>query len=204
MNRFVRRKFKRSRVIAYGINDLVDLDLADFYRLARYNNAVTFLLVVIDVFSRFVKVRALKNKTAASVLSALESIYGSGSVPRKVRTDRGLEFKNKQVKDFFEKKGIRHFYAAPPIKAGYAERCIQSIKHLVYLYLFHNNSFRYIDVLDQLIANYNSRAHRSLGNLAPNEVNEKNQVSLWNDMYINSLEPKESKKRKSCIVKNCC
>ena len=60
VHRFVRRNFKRSRVIAYGINDLVDIDLADCSRLARYNTGVRFLLVAIDVFSRFVKVFALK------------------------------------------------------------------------------------------------------------------------------------------------
>ncbi|MEW8546107.1 MAG: DDE-type integrase/transposase/recombinase [Candidatus Thiodiazotropha sp.] len=192
VNRFVRRKFKRIRVIAYGINDLVDIDLADFSRLARYNNNVRFLLVAIDVFSRFVKVRALKNKSALSVLDALKSVYGSGPVPRKIRSDRGAEVKNRLVAKYFEKKGIRHVFASAPIKAGYAERCIQSLKQLVYRYLFHNNTFRYVDVLDQIVANYNSRPHRSLGNLAPDQVSEKNQTSLWNDMYINRLQEKKS------------
>ena len=187
VNRFVRRKFKRSRVIAYGINDLVDIDLADFSRLSRYNKNVKFLLIAIDTFSRFLKVRQLKSKSALNVLSALESIYGTGPVPKKIRSDSGVEFKNWRVKAFFEKKNIRHLFAAPPIKAGYAERCIQSLKNLVYRYLFHNNTFKYIDVLDKLVSNYNSRPHRSLGNLPPDQVNEKNQVALWNDMYINSL-----------------
>ena len=190
VNRFVRRKFKRSRVIAYGINDLVDIDLADFSRLARYNNNVRFVLVTIDTFSRFLKVRGITSKSALNVLNALESIYENGPVPKKIRSDRGVEFKNWRVKKFFEEKNIRHFFAAPPVKSGYAERCIQTLKNLVYRYLFHNNTYKYIDVLDKLVANYNSRPHRSLGNLAPDQVNEKNQVSLWNDMYINGLSSK--------------
>ena len=196
VNRFARRKFKRSRVIAYGINDMVDVDLADFSKLARYNRNIKFLLVAIDVFSRFVKIRPLRDKTSASVVSALESVYSLGPVPRKIRTDLGLEFKNSKVKEFFQTKGIRHVYASPPIKAGYAERCIQTLKQLIYKYLYHSNSFRYIDVLDKIVENYNSRPHRSLGKLAPREVNEKNQVTLWNKMYIDSLRPKAKIRRK--------
>ena len=197
VNRFVRRKFRRSRVIAYGINDLVDADLADFSRLSKFNDNVKFLLVAIDVFSRFAKVLPLKDKTAVSVLSAFESVYGSSPFPRKLRTDLGLEFKNKKVTDFLQKKGIKHCYASPPIKAGYAERFIQTLKQLIFRYLHHNSSFRYIDVLDRIVDNYNRRPHRSLGTFAPKEVNEKNQVSIWNDLYINSLRPKEAKKRQS-------
>ena len=97
VNRFIRRKFRRSRVIAYGINDLVDADLADFSRLSKFNDNVKFLLVAINVFSRFAKVLPLKDKTAVSVPSAFESVYGSSPFPRKLRTDLGLEFKNKKV-----------------------------------------------------------------------------------------------------------
>ena len=32
VNRFARRKIKRSRVVAYGVNDMVDVDLVDFSR----------------------------------------------------------------------------------------------------------------------------------------------------------------------------
>ena len=51
-------------------------------------------------------------------------------------------------------------------------------------------------MLDKIVENYNSRPHRSLGKLAPREVNEKNQVTLWNKMYIDSLRPKAKIRRK--------
>ena len=202
VNRFARRKFKRSRVVAYGVNDMVDVDLADFSRLSRYNKKINFLIIAIDVFSRFVKVRPLFNKSAASVVEALESIYPAGSPGiHKIRTDLGLVFWNARVEKFFKRRGIRHVLATPPIKAGYAERCIQSLKQLIYKYLYHNHSFRYIDVLNQLVENYNNRPHRSLGKLSPSEVNETNQVSLWNKLYIDSLLPKGGDKQKKTETK---
>ena len=191
----MRRKFKRSRIVAYGINDMVDVDLADFSRLSRYNKNIKFVLICVDEFSRFLNVRTLPNKTAASVVAAFESIYPPDS-PKvsRIRTDLGLEFQNKKVEEFFQKTGIRHVYATPPIKAGYAERCVQSLKQLIYKYLYHNNTFRFYDVLDKLVQNYNGRIHSSLGNLSPRECNQTNQVSLWNKLYIDSLNSKGKRK----------
>lgn len=117
----------------------------------------------------FLKVRALTNKTAASVVAAFESIYPSNSPPphvRKIRTDLGLKFRSGKVNNIFLKRGIRHKLATPPLKAGYAECCIQSPKQLIYKYLYHSNSYRYINVPDKLVENYNGRPHRSLGNVS--------------------------------------
>ena len=74
VNRFVRRKFKRSRVVAYGINDLVDIDLADFSRISRYNNKVRYLMIATDNFSRFLRVHPMLDMSASSVVEALENI----------------------------------------------------------------------------------------------------------------------------------
>ena len=49
----VRRKFKRNRVITIGIDDLWDADLADVSNLKKDNDNIHFLLLAIDVFSRY-------------------------------------------------------------------------------------------------------------------------------------------------------
>ena len=58
------------------------------------------------------------------------------------------------------------------------------------------NFFVYIDVLEKIVENYNSRPHRGLNNTATKEVNENNKVSIWNDMYVNSLQKSKTKSRK--------
>ena len=186
-NRPVRHKFQRSKVISYGINDLVDIDLADMSSLSKYNKKYKYLVVSVDTFSRYAKVRPVRQKTASAVLEALESIFSTGPRVRMVRSDLGLEFKNSKVANFFERKGIRHHFATPPIKAGYAERFIQTLKQLIYRYLYHVNSFNYVTALEQLVENYNSRSHKSLGGLAPREVTTQNTATLWNRMYIKEL-----------------
>ena len=48
----VRRRFKRRRVIVGGMNQQWQADLVDVARLKTYNDGTTFLLTVIDVFSK--------------------------------------------------------------------------------------------------------------------------------------------------------
>ena len=72
-------------------------------RLAKYNDGVTFLLTVIDVFSRVAMVRPLKNKRAETVLTAFKDML---SYPRKtvrvVRSDFGVEFKNEKFASYLK------------------------------------------------------------------------------------------------------
>ena len=64
----VRRNFKRAKVIVSGPNQQLDVDLADMRQsLSKDNEGMKYLLVAIDVFSRYAWVEPLKNKTAKEV-----------------------------------------------------------------------------------------------------------------------------------------
>ena len=60
--------------------------------LAKENDGVNYLLVVIYVFSKYVWVRPMKNKTVHSLLEAFDSVLSEGRKPEKLRTDKGTEF----------------------------------------------------------------------------------------------------------------
>lgn len=44
-----------------GLNDQSDMDLMSVETTSKYNDGVTYLVIVIDIFSRFLLVRPLKN-----------------------------------------------------------------------------------------------------------------------------------------------
>ena len=48
-----RRKFPRLKVIAYDIDEIWSIDVAYVDKLAQYNNGVKYLLVAVDVLSRY-------------------------------------------------------------------------------------------------------------------------------------------------------
>ncbi|MEW8544955.1 MAG: DDE-type integrase/transposase/recombinase [Candidatus Thiodiazotropha sp.] len=185
VNRPVRRTFRRGHIVTRGIRDQFDLDLIDMGRLSKYNDNVKFLLTAVDAFSRVAMVKPLKDKKAETVLGALKLMLGGQNKCRAVRTDAGAEFKNEKARKFFEAHNIKHFYAHPPLKAQIVERFNQSLKQMIYRYLHNRNTYRYIDKLAAIVNSYNHRPHRALGTLSPSQVTEDNEISLWNEMYIN-------------------
>ena len=64
----------RSYMYAPEVDSLWEADLAFVQDVAKENDRVNYLLVVIDVFSKYVWVRQLENKTAHSLLEAFDSI----------------------------------------------------------------------------------------------------------------------------------
>ena len=69
-----RRKFKTPRVLVTHIHEQLELDLTSVENLSKENDGVRFLLFIIDVFSRYLWVKPLKNKKAHTILSALRPV----------------------------------------------------------------------------------------------------------------------------------
>ena len=66
---------------------------------AKYNDGYKYLLAVIDVFSKYGWIRALKSKSGIEVATALKDIIdSSGRKPELVWSDKGKEFYNHHVK----------------------------------------------------------------------------------------------------------
>lgn len=74
MQKPARQNFPRSRVIVSGLNAQWDGDLCSMQNVARVNDDVNFLLVLIDIFSRFLIVKPLKDKKSSIVANAIKSV----------------------------------------------------------------------------------------------------------------------------------
>ena len=61
LTRGARRKYTRSRVIVADIDSQWDMDLMDMVDLAKQNDGVKYVLVAIDIFSRFAHCQPIKN-----------------------------------------------------------------------------------------------------------------------------------------------
>ena len=64
------RSFHHLKVIVRGLNDQYKVDLADMQKLKDKNDGAHFLLIIIDVFSRFIWVKPLENKLEDMVVNA--------------------------------------------------------------------------------------------------------------------------------------
>ena len=63
--------------------------------LVRFNKGYKFLLTCIDVFSKFVWVVPLKNKSGETLVNGFQSVLDLGRSPEKLQTDKGTEFLNR-------------------------------------------------------------------------------------------------------------
>lgn len=170
INRPLKRTFRRNRVVVQKRFDQFDADLADFQKLAGKNNGVKFLLVVIDVFSRYVWVEPLKSKANSVVVNGFKAIFARGQQPRRLRTDSGKEFTGDVSQKYFDKQNIEHFVTLnEEIKAGYAERVIRTLKTKLWRYMKQNRKYRYIDILQDMVDSYNNTKHSSI-KMPPSEV----------------------------------
>lgn len=86
-----------------------------------------FILVIVDDFSRFTWVFFLKQKSEATPKLKMfikQVELQLRKLVRNIRSDNGIEFKNKEFKDFLTDKGVSHNFSAPytPQHNGIVER----------------------------------------------------------------------------------
>ena len=182
-------KFPTRPMISVGLDFQWDMDLADVANLKKDNDGITFLLVAIDILSRYAWVVPLPNKTGVAVVKGLEEMIGK-RFPVQVRTDFGKEFANRAVQTFFKQQNIHHFIARNPPKASVCERFIRTLREKMYRYFEHANSYRYLDILQDLVDSYNNTTHRSIG-MAPSAVTYDNENQLWEAQYKRGRKKKE-------------
>ena len=182
-----RHKFRTRQVRVNSIDAQFEADLSYVCNLAKENDNIRYLLFVIDVFSRYLRIEPLKDKTAKSVLSGLKRIILKRK-PVRLRVDKGSEFVNRWVKQYLKDQNIRLFTTQNPPKANYVERVQRTFKLLLWRFLRHKRNYRYIDDSQRLVDNYDATPHRSLNHIAPKDVTKENEADLWAFVYLKKPE----------------
>ena len=177
-----RRHYKTNRVIVGGIDELWQMDLADMQTMAAENDGYRYLLLCIDVFSKYLWVIPLKTKTGPALVMAFKKILESGRKPEKVQTDQGTEFFNKHFKELMKKEEIHLYNTYNETKASVVERVIRTLKTRMWRYFTAKKTMRYIEVLQDLVDSYNRSKHRSIQK-KPINVTQKNEREVWHTLY---------------------
>ena len=178
----VRRKFKRRRVLVNGINKIWAADLADMQAFSKFNRGIKYLLAVIDVFSKYRYLIPLKDKMGKSVASALKTIFEERK-PEKMWVDKGKEFYNKDVKELIELYSTEN-----EEKSSVVERWIRTMKEKMWKYFTDNNTSVYIDILPDLVEDYNNTRHSSIKMTPVEASKKKNELTVWRNLYPGRLK----------------
>jgi hypothetical protein len=103
-------------------------------------------------------------------------------IPKKLQTDKGKEFYNKEVKSVLSSYGVELFSTDSIKKAAVVERFNRTLKNDAAHYFTEHQTKQYTDVLSKLLHAYNHRYHRSI-KMAPVEVTKHNEDQVWVNLY---------------------
>ena len=177
-NRGHRSPLKRKNLYAPGPLYQFDADTAYMIEYHSANQPYKYFMLMIDVFSKVVRAKAMRSLQAASSAETVGALLDEGPLPLKLRTDRGSEFGNRRVKELLERRGVEHFLTHNEKKANVAERAIRTIKNRLTRYMDKNQTHDWVPVLERVVSAYNRSYHRSIG-MAPEEVTNDERYELW-------------------------
>jgi len=179
----LRKRFKRRAVMVPGIDHIHTADLIDYQKYSRANGGKKWILIVVDVFSKFVFTAALKFKNAAEVEKGFQSIYGTTTRrPRHLWVDEGLEWYNKPVKSYLRSLGIDLYSTKSKLKAAVAEVHVKNLRRRIEMHFTRTGKKTWVDTLQAFTENMNSSYHSSI-KMAANEVTKANEDRVWNNIY---------------------
>jgi len=171
-------------VTVRGFRDLFQADLVEMIPYADKNDNYRYLLTVIDVFSKYAWARPLKTKSAACVTHAMRDILNSADgrifkPPRFLQTDLGKEFYNATFKNMLGEFNITLYSAYSNKKASVVERFNRTLKTNMWRKFSIAGTYRWIELLDNLIKEYNNSKHRTI-RMKPADVTLQDEQRLLN------------------------
>ncbi|KAL4101209.1 hypothetical protein QTP88_021229 [Uroleucon formosanum] len=176
----VRKKFPKRRIFTKEIDDLWAADLVIMRNYSDENEGYSYIITVMDTFSKFSWALELKKKDGINVSEAFEKIIKlaisqNHQAPNLLHTDKGLEFENKHFKKVLQEYGIKMYHTQNEEKSSIIERFNRTLNKKMRLHFEVTNSKKWIKILKSLIYEYNFKdIYRSIG-MRPCEVNKSNE-----------------------------
>ena len=126
-------------ITALGPMDHIQIDCS--VHLPPDAKGFTTLLVIIDVFTGFVFLRAIKTTSAECVAHSLWELFATFGLPKIIQSDNGPEFVNKIVAALVKLTGVEHRFISPynPRADGKVERAIGTLMGIIKKLLHGHN-----------------------------------------------------------------
>lgn len=191
---------KFSPIMTAGINHEWHLDLVDMRQFKdQGNNGTAWILVVVDILSRYMWGVPMKDKTAASSANAFRKVLKSAeNKPFNITTDSGSEFKGAFGTLVDDNVIIHRMVNSGDHRAlGKIDAAIKKLKIVIFKWMSINGP-KWAPHLKEFVDNYNTTPHMNLqiGNemLSPSEITEDNADAIYQSEYKRKKEVEKKKK----------
>jgi transposase InsO family protein len=185
-----RRTFVRNQTVASNIDDQWQADLADMHTLSGENDGYRYILTCIDVLSRHAWAVPVRSKASDDMLDAMHALFDMASPrkPKRLQTDKGVEFYNARVRKFLADRGVELFSTNSDKKAAIVERFNRTLKTRLYKHFTAWNTRKYVDILSDIVRGYNRAYHRTIGRRPADVVTHDDAKAVWKRVYYDSKE----------------
>ena len=184
LHRQYRVRYPRNRIFVSRMDQQWEADLVDMKKYSEENDDIHYILTVVDVLSKYAWAVPVKRKNAETMIGAFKLLLKKAKPrkPEKLHTDEGKEFTSVDVEDFLNAQDIQRFSTHSDTKAAIAERFNRTLNGLMNRYFTAEKTNRWVDVLDDLLENYNNAEHSTIKK-APVEVTKETELEIWKRMY---------------------
>ncbi|CAB4036465.1 Transposon Tf2-9 poly [Paramuricea clavata] len=164
----------------------------------------SYLLVIIDAYSRFPEVEIVSSTSAKSTILKLERIFATHGIPKVLKSDNGPPFQSHEFSLYLKELGIKHKPSSPlwPQGNGQAENFMKPLVKAVKSAHHENKDWK--REMFKFLLNYRATPHSTTGK-SPSELlyNRKiqtklPQVTVENDSSLHQ----EVKERDERLKKN--
>jgi hypothetical protein len=148
----------------------IDLTFLPLYK--NQNSGFYVLFTAINVNSRKAYAYYAKNKRMDTMLAILREWKQDVGPIETITCDSGNEFVNREAQEWFQQQNIgTYFVVGDSRKLGIINRFHRTLKEKLLRYFTATNNYRWVDVLAQIIHNYNNTQVRTIG-MTPNEAEQ--------------------------------
>ena len=163
-----RHKPKKFRSIIANppvIRNNYQMDLLDVHQWVKWNRGFKWMMVNIDVYSRFLMVEPMLNKNAPSILAAYEKITDKYGNPNNLNTDLESAVMGERgaFQKYLESKGTKHWASDPKFHhlQAIVERANLTIRRKLASHFHIIGKKNWIDYIQKLVRDYNNDKHQT-------------------------------------------
>lgn len=147
------------------------IDLTFFPRYKKYNKDYYVLFTAININTRYAYAYYTKTKDMDTILDIMKIFKKDAIEINNITTDEGTEFYNNKFLKFCEDNNITVFFAkGDSHKLGIINRFHRTLKEKLLKYFTATDTLNWIDVIGEIIYNYNHTVHSGIG-IEPFKVN---------------------------------
>ena len=131
--------------------------------ISKFKKGLSFLLCVIDIFSKYAWVIPLRDKISITITNAFQKVLKeSDCKPNKIWVDKGSAFYNRSIKSCLEKNAIEMYSRHNQGKSVVAERFLRILRNKIYKFTTLISKNVYIDKLDDKVDKCNNSYHKTI------------------------------------------